>query len=125
MLKSGFEGSSFSDVQEPQCVIVGPTRELVLQIRDQACKFAYGTMIRPVVVYGGTSVQAQLREVFKGTHIVIGTPGRLLDFVEKGKVSVNIYILILEMHNVLGQVYYIYPRVMVLVSLFHVCSVAL
>jgi probable ATP-dependent RNA helicase DDX4 len=87
MLRGGLQSSEFSDVQTPQCIIVGPTRELVLQIRDQARKFSYGTMLRPVVVYGGTSVQFQLRDVFKGTHICIGTPGRLLDFIEKGKVK--------------------------------------
>ena len=91
MLKEGIEGSEFSEVQAPRCVIVGPTRELVLQIRDQARKFSYNTMLRPVVVYGGTSVQSQLRDVFKGTHILIGTPGRLLDFIEKGKVRLSEY----------------------------------
>lgn len=44
-------------------------------------------MIRPVVAYGGTSSGSQLTNIFKGTNILIATPGRLLDFVDKGKVS--------------------------------------
>ena len=87
MLRNGIEGSAFSAVQEPQAIIVGPTRELVMQIHHEARKFSRDTMINPVVVYGGVSVGYQLREVEKGAHMIIGTPGRLLDFVRKGKVS--------------------------------------
>ena len=86
MLNSGIEGSAFSEIQEPACLVVGPTRELVLQIRDEARKFSYDTMLRPVVVYGGTAVYHQLNDLGKGAHIVVGTPGRLMDFIGKGKV---------------------------------------
>lgn len=86
MIRNSIEGSKFSDVQEPQALVIGPTRELVNQIHGEARKFAFGTMVRPVVVYGGTSVGHQLRQVENGAHIVIGTPGRLLDFISKGKV---------------------------------------
>ena len=44
-------------------------------------------MVRPVVVYGGTAVFHQLSDLGKGAHIVVGTPGRLMDFIGKGKVS--------------------------------------
>ena len=86
MISNGIEGSRFSDIQEPQALVIGPTRELVSQIHGEARKFSYGTMVRPVVVYGGTSVGYQLRQLESGAHIVIGTPGRLLDFIGKGKV---------------------------------------
>ena len=84
MRRIGIEGSAFSSYQSPLAVIVGPTRELVLQINHEARKFAYDTMIRPVVVYGGTSKNYQRGEVNKGAHMVVGTPGRLL---EEGVVS--------------------------------------
>ncbi len=87
MVKEGLTTSQFSEVQEPQAIIVAPTRELVVQIHGDARKFSWGTEVRPVVVYGGTSVGYQLREVEKGAHLVVGTPGRLLDFIEKGKVG--------------------------------------
>ena len=89
MLNNGLEGSAFSEIQEPACLVVGPTRELVLQIRDEARKFSYDTMLRPCVVYGGTAVYHQASILSKGAHIVVGTPGRLMDFIGKGKVSIH------------------------------------
>ncbi|XP_046585574.1 probable ATP-dependent RNA helicase DDX4 isoform X6 [Haliotis rubra] len=89
MVKEGLTTSQFSEVQEPQAIIVAPTRELVVQIHSDARKFSWGTEVRPVVVYGGTSVGHQLREVERGAHIVVGTPGRLLDFIEKGKIGLG------------------------------------
>lgn len=89
MMKSGLSGSSFSTVQEPQALVLAPTRELAVQIFMDARKFAHGTMLRPVVLYGGTSVGYQLREVEKGCHILVGTPGRLIDIFGKGKVSLE------------------------------------
>ena len=87
MRRAGITGSAFSEIQEPQAIVVGPTRELVSQIHNEARKFAHGTMIRPVVVYGGVSTRYQVNELQKGAHIVIGTPGRLLDVIEKRYVS--------------------------------------
>jgi len=87
MLRNGIDGGTIPVIQEPQTVVIGPTRELVTQIHHEACKFAYNTMARSVVVYGGVSSNHQAREVAKGAHIVVGTPGRLMDFVRRGYVS--------------------------------------
>lgn len=87
MRRAGLTGSAFSEIQEPQAIVVGPTRELVAQIHHEARKFAHSTMIRSVVVYGGVSTRHQIGELQKGAHIVIGTPGRLLDVIEKRVVS--------------------------------------
>ncbi|KAK3601505.1 hypothetical protein CHS0354_027651 [Potamilus streckersoni] len=89
MMKSGLSSSQFSTVQEPQALVVAPTRELALQIFMDARKFAHGTMLRSVVVYGGTSVGYQMRQLEQGTHILVGTPGRLLDVLGKQKVSLE------------------------------------
>lgn len=70
--------------------MVAPTRELAVQIFMDARKFAHGTMLRAVVLYGGTSVGYQLRQVEQGTHILVGTPGRLIDIIGKGKVGPHI-----------------------------------
>jgi len=86
MIQEGLHGSSFSEIQEPQAIVIGPTRELVVQIYNEARKFSFNTMLRPVVVYGGTSVGHQLQQISKGAHMVVGTPGRLKDFIERGKV---------------------------------------
>ncbi|XP_033636475.1 ATP-dependent RNA helicase DED1-like isoform X2 [Asterias rubens] len=89
MLNNGITGSSFSDFQEPQCIIVSPTRELTSQIYKEAYKFARDTILRPVVIYGGTSVSHQLKEVERGCHLLVATPGRLMDFINRGKIKVN------------------------------------
>ena len=73
--------------QEPQCVVITPTRELAIQIKDEARKFSHGSMVKSVVAYGGTSVGFQLSTLVKGCNILICTPGRMLDFVDKGKVA--------------------------------------
>lgn len=71
----------------PTALILSPTRELAEQIYKEAEKFCFKTGIYPVVVYGGVQFKDQLREVERGADILVGTPGRLLDFYQRGKVS--------------------------------------
>ncbi|KOX80952.1 ATP-dependent RNA helicase vasa, isoform A [Melipona quadrifasciata] len=81
---------------EPQVVIVSPTRELTIQIWQQIVKFSLNSILKTVVVYGGTSVNHQRGKLFAGCHILVATPGRLLDFVEKGRIkfsSVQFFVL--------------------------------
>ncbi|XP_050411929.1 probable ATP-dependent RNA helicase vasa-like [Patella vulgata] len=87
MMKEGLQSSQFSEIQTPQAITVAPTRELADQIWKDARKFAHGTDLRAVVLYGGTSVGHQFRQVEQGAHFVVGTPGRLLDTINKGKIS--------------------------------------
>ena len=87
MLEGGIESTAEAEVQQPLALVLAPTRELVMQIYHETRKFSYDTMIRPVVVYGGVSVGYQRKELEKGCHIVIATPGRLLDFIRQKKVT--------------------------------------
>jgi len=87
LLETGDSNNCGSSVQTPQAVVISPTRELAIQIWENARKFALGSMVKAVVVYGGTSVGSQRAILEKGCNILVGTPGRLLDFVEKGVVS--------------------------------------
>jgi len=87
LIEEQADGKAGAACQEPQCVVITPTRELAIQIKDEARKFALGSMIKSVVAYGGTSVGFQLSTLVKGCNILICTPGRMLDFVDKGKVS--------------------------------------
>lgn len=87
LLDGDVPSASFKDVQEPLAIILAPTRELAIQIHNEARKFAHGTIIRSVVIYGGTSVGYQSRQLQGGCHVLVATPGRLMDFVEKGKVA--------------------------------------
>ncbi|XP_028252053.1 putative ATP-dependent RNA helicase DDX4 isoform X2 [Parambassis ranga] len=89
LMAAGAAASSFSELQEPEAIIVAPTRELINQIYMEARKFAHGTCVRPVVVYGGVSTGYQIRELLKGCNVLCGTPGRLLDVIGRGKVGLN------------------------------------
>ena len=71
----------------PQVVILSPTRELALQIFTEARKFAHGSIIKTGVVYGGVVSNHQIQRAMTGCHILVATPGRLLDFVNKGRIT--------------------------------------
>ncbi|KAK6856864.1 ATP-dependent RNA helicase DED1 [Apiospora arundinis] len=68
---------------EPLVVIVVPTRELAVQIFNEARKFCYRTMLRPCVAYGGGPMRHQINQLIKGCDILIASPGRLIDFMER------------------------------------------
>ncbi|KAF4452406.1 hypothetical protein F53441_4752 [Fusarium austroafricanum] len=70
---------------EPLVLIVVPTRELAVQIFNEARKFCYRTMLRPSVVYGGVPTREQIFQLNKGCDVLIGTPGRLVDFIQRPK----------------------------------------
>jgi ATP-dependent RNA helicase DDX3X len=71
----------------PNALILAPTRELAMQINEEALKFAYATGVQPVVVYGGAEVRDQLRTLEAGCDLLVATPGRLVDLIERGRVS--------------------------------------
>lgn len=71
---------------EPLVVIVVPTRELAQQIFDEARRLCYRSMLRPVCSYGGIPIGINLQELGKGCDLLIGTPGRLQDLMNKADV---------------------------------------
>ncbi|GJX74926.1 DEAD-box ATP-dependent RNA helicase 37-like protein [Tanacetum coccineum] len=73
----------------PLALILSPTRELSSQIHEEARKFSYQTGVKVVVVYGGTPIHQQLRELERGVDILVATPGRLVDLLERAKVSLE------------------------------------
>ena len=97
LIEANSEAGTGDTSQAPQCVVMTPTRELAIQIHNEARKFAQGSMVKSVVAYGGTSVGYQASQLQKGCNILVATPGRLLDFVEKGRVSfANCKFLVLD-----------------------------
>jgi ATP-dependent RNA helicase DeaD len=71
-----------------QALIVTPTRELALQITNEVKKLLEDRQdIRVLAIYGGQDVESQLKKLKHGRHIVIGTPGRLLDHIRRGTVD--------------------------------------
>ncbi|XP_042068111.1 DEAD-box ATP-dependent RNA helicase 52C-like [Salvia splendens] len=73
----------------PLALILSPTRELSVQIHEEARKFSYQTGVRVVVTYGGAPMHQQLRELERGVDILVATPGRLVDLLERAKVSLK------------------------------------
>ncbi|KAK2600900.1 hypothetical protein N8I77_010401 [Diaporthe amygdali] len=68
---------------EPLVCIVVPTRELAIQIFLEARKFCYRSMLRPCVIYGGGPIRDQIDQLSKGCDILIASPGRLIDFMDR------------------------------------------
>ena len=75
-----------TDWRETQALVLSPTRELCLQIADDIRDFAkYIDGVHVEAVYGGASIEPQMRALKKGVQIIVATPGRLLDLVHRGK----------------------------------------
>ncbi|KAK3951954.1 P-loop containing nucleoside triphosphate hydrolase protein [Pseudoneurospora amorphoporcata] len=71
---------------EPLVVIVCPSRELAVQIFNEARKFCYRSMLRPCVLYGGGSMRDQMDQLAKGCDILVASPGRLIDFMDRPEI---------------------------------------
>lgn len=81
----------------PTALVLAPTRELVSQIHEEARKFCYRSWVRPAVVYGGADINQQLRQIERGCDLLSATPGRLVDLIERGRISLaNIRYLVLD-----------------------------
>jgi probable ATP-dependent RNA helicase DDX4 len=89
ILHDGIQSSELMSIQEPQALILAPTRELALQTFNECKKFSYGSVIKSAILYGGVDTGFQLKNLARGCNILIATPGRLLDVLEKGKVSLE------------------------------------
>ncbi|HMG67015.1 MAG TPA: DEAD/DEAH box helicase, partial [Chitinophagaceae bacterium] len=82
----------------PQALVVCPTRELCLQITKDLDSFKRKSdHIAITSVYGGASIGLQIRDLKKGTHIVVATPGRLIDLIERKAIDLeNIHYVVLD-----------------------------
>ncbi|MDD2380326.1 MAG: DEAD/DEAH box helicase [Mariniphaga sp.] len=73
-----------------QVLILSPTRELALQIASDLVNFSKFTeKLNIVVVYGGADIKKQINQLERGASIVVGTPGRTLDLIKRGKLKIN------------------------------------
>lgn len=84
---------SFSGARTATCyplaLILSPTRELSCQIHAEARKFSHETGLRVAVVYGGAPMRHQLKEIERGVDILVATPGRLEDMLERERISLS------------------------------------
>ena len=84
--------------RRPQALILAPTRELCLQIGSDLADFSkYIPDLSVLPVYGGSSIESQIRSLKKGVHIIVATPGRLIDLINRGVVKLqNVHTVILD-----------------------------
>lgn len=79
-----------ADRREPQALILAPTRELCLQIAGDLADFSkYTPDLSVLPVYGGSSIESQIRALRSGVQIIVATPGRLIDLINRGVVKLG------------------------------------
>eukprot|EP00929_Paragymnodinium_shiwhaense_P050557 TRINITY_DN2544_c0_g1_i1.p1 TRINITY_DN2544_c0_g1~~TRINITY_DN2544_c0_g1_i1.p1 ORF type:complete len:574 (-),score=124.41 TRINITY_DN2544_c0_g1_i1:367-2034(-) len=86
LLRSGpppKQGSGNRNMPWPCALVMAPTRELAQQIHEESLKFAFKTGIEARIIYGGADIGEQRREMQKGTDVLIATPGRLWDMIDR------------------------------------------
>ncbi|MGV3556757.1 DEAD/DEAH box helicase [Larkinella arboricola] len=96
----GIPAIEMIDVAErhPQVLVLCPTRELALQVSDEVKKLSkFKRGIRVEAIYGGDSIDRQIKSLKTGVHIVIGTPGRVMDHMERRTLKLdNVKMMILD-----------------------------
>lgn len=73
--------------KEVQALVMCPTRELALQVSNEITKLATYTKLKVATIYGGASYEKQFKDLKKNPQVVIGTPGRIIDHLERGTLS--------------------------------------
>ncbi|KUP04523.1 DEAD/DEAH box helicase [Bacillus coahuilensis m2-6] len=80
-----------------QGLIIAPTRELAIQVSEELYKVGYDKRVRVLAVYGGQDINRQIRAMKKGPHIIVGTPGRLLDHINRRTLKLDqVHTLVLD-----------------------------
>lgn len=72
-----------------QGLVLTPTRELAIQVAGEFRKLAKYKKVRTLPIYGGQSIGHQIRALAQGVHVIIGTPGRVLDHIRRGTLQLN------------------------------------
>jgi ATP-dependent RNA helicase RhlE len=86
-----------SRTQNARVLVLEPTRELAAQVETAFRDFARFTDIRPVAIFGGVGYGYQRQELKRGVDIIVATPGRLMDYLKEGTISLrDISILVLD-----------------------------
>ncbi|CRK85132.1 DEAD/DEAH box helicase [Neobacillus massiliamazoniensis] len=80
-----------------QGIIIAPTRELAIQVSEELYKIGAGKKVRVLPIYGGQDISRQIRSLKKSPHIIVGTPGRLLDHINRKTMRLdNVQTVILD-----------------------------
>ena len=76
-------------IRQTQAIILTPTRELAIQVAEELYSLRGERNIHIAAIYGGQSIEQQIRRLERGLHIVVGTPGRVIDLINRGKLSLE------------------------------------
>jgi ATP-dependent RNA helicase DeaD len=76
-------------VRKVQAIVLTPTRELAVQVANELGKIGKHKRIAVLPVYGGQPIEKQLGQLRKGVHIVVGTPGRVIDHIRRGTLNLK------------------------------------
>jgi len=83
--------------QKPFALVLAPTRELALQVCDQLRQIGAHAKIHAVPIYGGASIEPQITHLSRGADIVVGTPGRILDHIDRGTLKLSsVHMVVLD-----------------------------
>ncbi len=77
------------ELKKPQAIVVVPTRELALQVRDELENIGKYTHTRITALFGGASMNTQAAALHAGPGIIVGTPGRMMDFMRRGTLDLS------------------------------------
>ncbi|MDB5324533.1 MAG: hypothetical protein JWM57_102 [Phycisphaerales bacterium] len=72
-----------------QCLILTPTRELAVQVSEDLRRFAHFTPVKVVAVYGGQKIQGDIKALSHNPEVVVGTPGRVIDLLDRGLLKLS------------------------------------
>ncbi|WP_408014807.1 DEAD/DEAH box helicase [Robertmurraya siralis] len=80
-----------------QGIVIAPTRELAVQVSEELYKIGYGKRARVLAIYGGQDINRQIRALKNHPHIIVGTPGRILDHINRKTIRLeNIHTVVLD-----------------------------
>ncbi|MEX0820222.1 MAG: DEAD/DEAH box helicase [Pirellulaceae bacterium] len=77
------------EAPNPQALILVPTRELAVQVRDEVVKLSATRRIHCVALYGGKPIRGQIEKLKEGAQVIVGTPGRVLDHIGRGTLQLG------------------------------------
>jgi len=76
-------------IRGPQALVLVPTRELAVQVREEFAKLGYGRKFHVVALYGGKPIREQMEKLHRGVDVAVGTPGRVLDHIARGTLQLT------------------------------------
>jgi len=90
-------GAGRHGVASPRILVLAPTRELAQQVADEAVRYGRSLRVNTVCIYGGAPYPVQNRDLARGADIIVATPGRLIDHLERGRIDLSaLEVLVLD-----------------------------